>query len=211
MIGQYQGKGMGVVTSRNYVSVQKNEGGKIMIKGLMLFFTIVVTILVIFYETTTAENKNLTIPKALITSIETACPRAKLVEGSDFDAEMRKYLSENKRAYYTVIHDDFNGDKLADWALLVKCQNKKDTPASEKLIVLIKKPNDGYSINVLEEFPYICDNVYIRPAPPGNLREWDSSKIVKVKFKGIKRVFFEKSSGVYFWGKDNFQYVQTSD
>lgn len=178
---------------------------------MILFFVIVAAILVIFYETTGAENKNLVIPKALITSVETVCPRAKLVEESDLDAEMRKYLSENKRAYYTVIQGDFNGDKFADWALLVKCQNRKNNPALEKLIVLLKKPNDGYSIYFLEEFPYIDDSIYIRPVSPGNLHEWDSSKIVKIKFKGIKRVFFEKSSGVYFWAKDKFQYVQISD
>ncbi len=178
---------------------------------MILFFIIVAAILVIFYEMTGAENKNLVIPKAQVTSIETVCPRAKIIEKSDLDAEMRQYFNEKKIIYSTVIHDDFNGDKLADWALLVKCQDKKDAPALEKLIVLLKKPNNGYSINVLEEFPHILDYVYINPVSPGNLREWDSSRLVKIKFKGIERVFFEKSSGVYFWGKNKFQYVQTSD
>lgn len=51
-------------------------------------------------------------------------PQAKIIDLKELNQEMRDYLDEQKKPYDTVLMRDFNGDKLIDAALLIKCIDK---------------------------------------------------------------------------------------
>jgi hypothetical protein len=142
------------------------------------------------------------------------CREASLVAKSDLNVEMRNYLDENKENYSTVLKGDFNGDKLGDIALLVKCKSKntKGVRSTEKLAILLQEAGGKYRIIVLEEYPYIDDSIYLRAITLGKIiREFDSSKKIILRNIGIERIYFEKSSGVFYWENGQFHYIQTSD
>ena len=140
------------------------------------------------------------------------CPNVALLSESDLDLEMRNYLNENKENYSTMLRGDFNGDKLVDIAILVKCKSKKGLQSTEKLIVLLQISSGKYRIIKLEEYPYVDDSIYLREITSGSIiKEFDSSRKKVLKNIGIERIYFEKSSGIFYWENGQFRYMQTSD
>jgi hypothetical protein len=181
------------------------------IKLLLLIF---ILILMMVHFLFAAENKGkiAEIPAEIKAKVATVCHQPRLVTESDLDIEMRKYRDENRLAYNTIINADFNGDKLLDWALLVKCKSKDSKSLTEKLIILLQKKIGGYNIQVLEEFTEgLDDNLYFVGVPPKKVKEYDTDAIIKLKYRSIERIFDEKSSGIYYWDGNKFRYVQTSD
>ena len=178
-----------------------------------LVAVIFVMIFVPFSNSHSFENdsrKECKITENVNRALEHICPHAKVLTKSALNADMRKYLDKSKVQYTTVIRGDFNGDKLLDWAMLVECSNKTDIRV-ERLIVMLQKADKDYVAYILEEFSRISDDIYLCSISPSTIQEWDTSKSVNLKYQSIERVFDEKSAGIYYWKKDKFEYIQTSD
>jgi len=198
----------------NYIRDRDNNYKGAFMRVIKLLSVISILILLMLHFVSAAENKHKIrseIPTEIKAKVTTICQQPKLVTESELDNDMRKYRDENHLAYNTVIHTDLNGDKLLDWAFLVKCNSKENKSIVEKLVSLIQKQSGDYDIYVLEEFPELRSDVYLMEIPPKKIKDFDSNAIVKIKYKGIERIFDEKSSGIYFWDDTKFRYVQTSD
>ena len=125
------------------------------------------------------------------------------------------YIQEQIKSPVKVVAD-FNGNKLNDYALLVKDIN------GELDLAAFLKTKEGYDYHVLYNFGYIEEPIgklrfYIENMNPsviqGMLEESNSNKsnYTKIKVSGVHLVFEGKSSKLYYWNVDKFNDIWTSD
>ena len=105
--------------------------------------------------------------------------------------------------YPYIALGDFNGDKQADTAALVKTKAK----AEYQIAVISGGGMDSNAIRFWKEDIDICA---VSTYPKGDLQGIDQPK-VKMKGDGINVEYYEKASFVLYWDGKKFRRAQTGD
>lgn len=101
-------------------------------------------------------------------------------------------------------------DHVAYAVLLIP---KSGHTGSYKIIVL-SKAADEYAVRVLdhaEENTYSDSGLVISKESPGPHSEFDEAKSVRLRLDGVNVEWLEKSSVLYYWSRDKYRSIQTSD
>ncbi len=101
-------------------------------------------------------------------------------------------------------------DQLAYALLLVP---KSGHTPSYKIIVLSKAPDD-YAVRMLDHAEgtgYSDSGLVISKEPHGTYSEFGDTKSVRTKLDSINVEWLEKSSVLYYWSRDKYRSIQTSD
>ena len=137
-------------------------------------------------------------------------PNYTLVQLKDLDNDLQEYFTATyHNSHPGCIQEDFDGDGLADYALLLRAKTKDKT--IERISVLKGKKEQSFiSIN-LDELKDRVGSFFIRYVPPGKIKEWNTNKTMVISRPAFELVLFEAASRVYFWQEDKFHFIQTSD
>lgn len=162
-----------------------------------------------------ASTKGLVCEENVTLIVKKYYPNYSIVQLKDLDKDVQKYFIETYRdARPGCIKEDFDGDGLSDYALLLRAKIKRRS--IEKVVVLRGKGNESFDSINLEELTDRIGSFFIRHVPPGKIKKWEETerhkmKTVVIKLPGFELVLFEAASRVYFWKDNKFHFIQTSD
>ena len=129
-----------------------------------------------------------------------------------FESYMRSLFDQQNQAEPWAIVGDFNGDKIADWAGLLR-----DNTNQLDLVVVYSVKKD-YSHEVLSSLGADGDGIYfgVVLAPPGEIHGFpidddEPDPIVSLSNPGVHLFYFEKASVLYHWDEGSFREFVTSD
>ena len=145
-------------------------------------------------------------------AIKIQCPKCSLVKFKDLDRDLQNHFKEKyPDSHPCFLSGDFNGDGIADYAILLRCEVFQKM--NEKFIVLLGTKKGSFQwINIYQWDDVLSlKNIYLCIILPGKIKELDSSKIKILKLPGIEVNLFESASQVFYWDKDKFNFIQTSD
>jgi len=117
-----------------------------------------------------------------------------------------------------IVKDDFNGDGIADYAVLLSMPIIADNGTGNKainsrikLIVFVAtKANLFNRVTLYEADDYLPAINFIKLQKPGQIKSM-SNKYKKINNSSIKFVTCGKSAVVYFWDKYKFREFWTAD
>jgi len=139
-------------------------------------------------------------------------PECRPLQLKDLDRDLQDYFVANyPNLNPGYLSSDFNGDNILDYTFLLVCEQASKTVI--RFIVLMGEKDSAYDLIEIQQWseqPFL-KNLYLHIVRPGNIKEWDSSRTVSLKFPCIELVLFESASRVYYWGDGKFKYIQTSD
>lgn len=142
-------------------------------------------------------------------------PNYSIVQLKDLDKDVQEYFTKTYGdAHPGCIKEDFDGDGLSDYALLLR--TKRNGKSIEKVVVLRGKVNHSFSIINLAELKDRSGSFFIKHVPPGKIKKWEETerhrmKTFIIKLPGFELVLFEAASRIYFWKGNKFYFIQTSD
>jgi len=198
--------------------VQKRSFKMVSIKKFFWLFLFVVPLSFIssnlFSEMSNSKSNvaKLKNPEEMEIIIKKDCSDCRIVQLRDLYEDLQKYFQEKfPKSHPGFLHGDFNGDGIMDYAILIRFKSTKKT--IEKFIVLLGKENNSFNqINIDQwDDELYLNNLYLRIAKPGKIKEFDSSRIIKLNLTGIELKLFESASQIYYWDKGKFNIVQTED
>jgi len=130
-------------------------------------------------------------------------PGYHLLKLTELDVEARAFFVEHfPKANPSVVHADFDGDGRLDYALVLRNDKSQVT----KLVVLLC-PEEGHCRNVSEtDASAYSGSVYLRPVARGaRISQTESadadSSPVRLKFSGIRMMYFGKGEVVLYWNE----------
>lgn len=133
-----------------------------------------------------------------------------LVELRDLNEDVQEYFIEKyPNSHPGCIKEDFDGDGLVDYALLLRTNIKGRI--IERLVVLKGKNGKEFIPIDLDEFYGRIGDFFLRPIPVSKVEKCDRTEIVTLDRPGFEIVLFEAASRVYFWKGGKFNFIQTSD
>ncbi len=136
-------------------------------------------------------------------------PDHTLVKLMDLNKDVQEYLRETYHdSQPGCIKGDFDGDGIADYALLL---SKTEGKIGVRLVVLKGKSSNDFVPFELDEFDERIKDIFLRPIPPGKIVNWDRTQTVSIDRPGFELVIFESASYVYFWKDGRFGFIQTSE
>ena len=130
------------------------------------------------------------------------------------DSDTRAWIAKHfPKSDASVVHADFDGDGHPDLALLLK----SDKSAATKLVILLCPPADqcrpAYQLDLGS-----IEGTYITSVRAGSKvteteAEEDAAPPMRLKFTGIRLVYFEKAETVFYWNAERkqFEQIQTGD
>jgi hypothetical protein len=132
-------------------------------------------------------------------------PGYSVVGTKDLDRDVQDYLREEHRdSDPGCIEEDFDGDGLQDYAVLI--QRKERAKTVERLVALRGAEGDNFVPITLDTFRDRIGSFFILP-----VRARNSMKQTRNSRPRFKLVLFESASRVYLWKGNSFTTIQTSD
>jgi hypothetical protein len=129
-----------------------------------------------------------------------------------FETYLKSYFDQENQVEPWAIVGDFNGDKITDWAGLLR-----DNTGRIDLVVVYSM-NGEYSHEVLSSVGADEDGIYFGVVlePPGEIHgfpidEKEPDPVVSLSDPGIHLFYYEKSSVLYYWQDGLFSELWTSD
>ena len=128
-----------------------------------------------------------------------------------FEPYWKTFIDEQNIAEPWSITGDFNGDKIADWAGLLRSRN------DQLCLVVVYSEKTEYSHRVLASLGTDDNGIYtgVEMVLPGEVHgfPFDDKPIpvVTLTNPGIHLIYFEKSSVLYYWDGESFNEMWTSD
>jgi hypothetical protein len=155
--------------------------------------------------------------KSDVDNLLSSFPGYHLLTLKERDSDMRAFFVQHfPKANPSVVHADFDGDGLQDYALLLR--NDK-SPATKLVVLLCYQAEYCRSVYELDVTGY-SDSVYLRPLARSTVVSQteaidtpNQSSSVKLKISGIQVTYFGKGELVLYWDKKlkKIKEVQTSD
>lgn len=177
-----------------------------------IFIIYFIVIIPFMFLATRLMAQELKSPPELESLIKSNFQSCRLLQLRDLNQGLRDYVVTNFLASSPgYIIADFNGDKLLDYATLLLCEG--EMKSNIRFVVFMANKDRSYScleINKWTEELYL-NNLYLRIAKPGRIREWDSERVFTIEHSSISLVLFEAASRIYYWKEGKFAYIQTSD
>lgn len=130
-------------------------------------------------------------------------PGDHILQLDERNADARAYLSQHfKHSDPSIVHEDFNGDGRADYAILLK----SNTSGRAKLVVLLcDAPTRCHGVYELEVTGY-SDGAYLSRLAVGSIISeteaidtQNQSSRLKLTSSGITLTYFEKGSVALYW------------
>jgi len=150
------------------------------------------------------------IPEYVQAYFDTAGLEFELPTGK-FESHLKSFLDEQGIPEPWAIVGDFNGDKFADWAGLLRDTNH------QLILVVVYSEKSEFSHRVLAPLGADDDGIYtgVELKLPGEVHgipvDGKPPPIITLTNPGIHLFYFEKSSILYYWDKDSFNKIWTSD
>ncbi len=134
---------------------------------------------------------------------------------SDLEAVTLKYFTEQyPHQIPGMVSADFDGNGLADYALLLKGQafdkNNTDSEARILLVVFMQMDHGKFTRFVLNDEIVLLHRLFLRPVRKGKVDIFinDTRASVSISFPAFEYVCFEAYSTLFFWdGKGFSSYV----
>lgn len=197
----------------NYYSL-----GKIILSLIVVVIFTMPLYLPLYASDFKSSTRGLNCGKHANTIVKKYYPNYTIAQLKDLDKDLQEYFTDTfGDAHPGCIEEDFDGDGVTDYALLLLSESKVEGKLIEKLIVLRGKGEQKFIPIELEEVrevtgsSFVIRNSFIRHIPPGKIKEWDSNRTLTIKNPGFESVLFEAASRVYFWETGKFHFIQTSD
>jgi hypothetical protein len=153
------------------------------------------------------------IPDSVFRLIHKHLPQWKFSSPERFDTFFFNYYYEHENALVNYIKGDFNCDGKIDYALVLENKNKdyavwvlQSGPASYSAIKLSENmKQDAYPISVGLELIPRGKLGYL------NFDDGPLPEPIELKCNAIDVMHFEESSQAYYWNKNKYESVPTSD
>lgn len=137
-------------------------------------------------------------------------PQANIVSVEDLNLASRgKFQTEAPDASPGFIGADFNGDRIPDYAALLRFPRRGSS--AEWLVVFLGNREGGFHLRLLEKFDGFRDDLYIAMKAPGEVKPINSARGVKLRMPAIARVALDRSRKLFYWQNGRFQRVVISN
>lgn len=152
-----------------------------------------------------------TLPVTVQSYLDTAASGYELPQGQ-FESYLRSTFEQDDQAEPWAAVGDFNGDKISDWAGLLRNRDKRID------LVVVYSVEDEYAHEVLTSLGADDDGIYFGVVlePVGEIHGFpldddDPDPIVELRNPGVHLFYYEKSSVLYYWDEGAFHEFWTSD
>lgn len=169
------------------------------------------------------------LPSEIILILKDKFTNWQILTINDLKKDTAKFFQDNyPKSAPGIVKADLDGNKLDDFALLLKLVNYNKSESSPKLVIFMQISKGKYKYytpqeeevgfcnpDLLNEISDDTNNTFIRKINKNininYIAEDDTIKTTRLKYETIEIVYFESASRVYYWNKTRFSYYQTSD